>query len=84
MFLDMLRVTDACGSTCFHIKTWPENISYTSQLNVIYILLGVLSKIGGVRKYRKISDIQGTLNDTDAAFGKAIDASQRKKTPGCK
>ena len=50
----------------------------------IYILLGVLSKIGGVRKYRKISDIQGTLNDTDAAFGKAIDASQRKKTPGCK
>ena len=52
--------------------------------NVIYLLLGVLSKIGGVRKYRKISDIQGTLNDTDAAFGKAIDASQRKKTPGCK
>ena len=53
-------------------------------LNVICLLLGVLSKIGGVRKYRKISDIQGTLNDTDAAFGKAIDASQRKKTPGCK
>ena len=52
--------------------------------NAIYLLLGVLSKIGGVRKYRKISDIQGTLNDTDAAFGKAIDASQRKKTPGCK
>lgn len=51
---------------------------------MIYLLLGVLSKIGGVRKYRKISDIQGTLNDTDAAFGKAIDASQRKKTPGCK
>ena len=66
-----------------HKNVTGKYFSYKAT-NVIYLLLGVLSKIGGVRKYRKISDIQGTLNDTDAAFGKAIDASQRKKTPGCK
>ena len=68
----------------FSHKNVAEKYFLYKPTNVIYLLVGVLSKIGGVRKYRKISDIQGTLNDTDAAFGKAIDASQRKKTPGCK
>ena len=68
----------------FSHKDVAEKYFSYKPTNVIYLLVGVLSKIGGVRKYRKISDIQGTLNDTDAAFGKAIDASQRKKTPGCK
>ena len=43
-----------------------------------------MTKIGGVRKYRKISDIENTIKDADAAFGDAIDAAKNKKTPGCK
>jgi len=39
---------------------------------------GVLTKIGGVRKFRKISDIEGTIKGTDKAFGDAIEASHKK------
>ena len=34
-----------------------------------------------MRKFRKISDIEGTIRDADAAFGDAIDASKKRK-PG--
>ena len=44
----------------------------------------MLSKIGGVRKYRKISDIENTIKDADNAFADAIDSAHKKKTPGCK
>lgn len=52
---------------------------------ILPFLSGVLTKIGGVRKFRKISDIEGVIKDADAAFGDAIEASKnKKKTPGCK
>ena len=51
---------------------------------ILLFLSGVLTKIGGVRKFRKISDIEGVIKDADAAFGDAIEASKNKKTPGCK
>ena len=47
-------------------------------------MLGILSNIGGVRKFRKISDIKDTIAGSDAAFGDAIDACRNKKLPGSK
>ena len=46
--------------------------------------VGVLSNIGGVRKYRKVSDVQDLITGTDAAFGSAIDAARNRKLPGSK
>ena len=47
-------------------------------------LQGVLTKIGGVRKFRKVSDIDGTISGVDKAFGDAIDGAKRqtKKSSG--
>jgi hypothetical protein len=50
-----------------------------AKLMSVFDSQGVLANIGGVRKFRKISDIEGTIRDTDAAFGDAIDASRNKK-----
>jgi len=45
---------------------------------------GVLTKIGGVRKFRKISDVNSTVSGVDKAFGAAIEGAQRqsKKSTG--
>ena len=50
----------------------------------VIVFVGVLSNIGGVRKYRKISDIQDVITGTDAAFGSAIEAARNRKLPGSK
>ena len=48
------------------------------------ILKGVLTKIGGVRKFRKISDVNSAISGVDKAFGDAIDGAKRqsKKSSG--
>ena len=43
-----------------------------------------MANIGGVRKYRKISDMKDTIAGTDAAFGRAIDKARNRKLPGSK
>jgi len=45
---------------------------------------GVLTKIGGVRKFRKISDVNSAISGVDKAFGDAIDGAKRqsKKSSG--
>jgi hypothetical protein len=53
-----------------------------NKLMSVFDSQGVLSKIGGVRKYRKISDIENTIKDADNAFADAIDSAHNKKTPG--
>ena len=50
----------------------------------IIVFLGVMANIGGVRKYRKISDMKDTIAGTDAAFGRAIDKARNRKLPGSK
>ena len=50
----------------------------------IFAFLGVLSNIGGVRKYRKVSDMKETIAGSDAAFGDAINAARNRKLPGSK
>ena len=51
---------------------------------IFFILKGVLTKIGGVRKFRKISDVNSAISGVDKAFGDAIDGAKRqsKKSSG--
>ena len=54
------------------------------EINIFFILKGVLTKIGGVRKFRKISDVNSAISGVDKAFGDAIDGAKRqsKKSSG--
>jgi len=55
-----------------------------AKLMSVFDNQGVLTKIGGVRKFRKVSDIDGTISGVDKAFGDAIDGAKRqtKKSSG--
>jgi len=55
-----------------------------AKLMSVFDNQGVLTKIGGVRKFRKISDVNSTVSGVDKAFGAAIEGAQRqsKKSTG--
>jgi len=49
-----------------------------TKLMSVFDNQGVLTKIGGIRKFRKVSDIQGSIRETDKAFSDAMAASKKK------
>merc|ERR1712223_105114 len=55
-----------------------------AKLMSVFDNQGVLTKIGGVRKFRKISDVNSAISGVDKAFGDAIDGAKRqsKKSSG--
>lgn len=53
-----------------------------SKLLSVFDTPGVLSSHGGIAKFRTVSDMRDTINESDAAFNTAIDASRNRKIPG--
>ena len=57
-----------------------------SKLLSVFDTQGVLSSHGGIAKFRTVNDMRDTMNESDAAFNTALDASRqsRKQVPGSK
>ena len=57
-----------------------------SKLLSVFDTQGVLSSHGGIAKFRTVNDMRDTMNESDAAFNTALDASRqsRKAIPGSK
>jgi len=55
-----------------------------SKLLSVFDTQGVLSSHGGIAKFRTVNDMRDTMNESDAAFNTALDASRqsRKAIPG--
>ena len=55
-----------------------------SKLLSVFDTQGVLSSHGGISKFRTVNDMRDTVNESDAAFNVALDASRNRKLPGSK
>merc|ERR1719232_2074913 len=53
-----------------------------SKLLSVFDTQGVLSSHGGIAKFRTVNDMRDTMNESDAAFNVALDASRNRKIPG--
>jgi len=53
-----------------------------SKLLSVFGTQGVLSSHGGISKFRTVNDMRDTVNESDAAFNVALDASRNRKLPG--